>query len=136
MDKKYFNWQIGTIAFLVVSFLNIPLPYSDLVFPLALAYFILSLGNAKNPVFRNWFKKSDFSYGLYLYGFPIQQVMYILLRKANLHPILMTFICFVIVLGFAILSWYFVEKPANKLCKKILSYIPKRKKEDAAEPAA
>ena len=136
VDKKYFNWQIGTIAFLTVSFLNVPLPYSDLVFPLALAYFILSLGNAKNPVFRNWFKKSDFSYGLYLYGFPIQQVMYILLRKANLHPILMTFICFVIVLGFAILSWYFVEKPANKLCKKILSYIPKRKKEDAAEPAA
>ena len=136
VDKKYFNWQIGTIAFLVVSFLNVPLPYSDLVFPLALAYFVLSFGNAERPVFRNWFKKSDFSYGLYLYGFPIQQVMYLLLKKANLHPLLMTFICFVIVLGFAILSWYFVEKPANKLCKKILSYIPKRKKEDAAEPAA
>ena len=58
------------------------------------------------------------------------------LKKANLNPIVMTIICFVIVLGFAILSWYFVEKPANKLCKKILSYIPKRKKEDTAEQAA
>ena len=135
VDKKYFNWQIGTIVFLIASFLSIPLPYSDLVFPAALAYFILSFGNAERPVFRNWFKKSDFSYGLYLYGFPIQQIMYVLLKKANLHPLLMTFICFAIVLGFAILSWCFVEKPANKLCKKILSYIPKRKKENTAEQA-
>ena len=135
VDKKYFNWQIGTIVFLIVSFLSIPLPYSDLVFPATLAYFVLSFGNAERPVFRNWFKKSDFSYGLYLYGFPIQQIMYVLLKKANLHPLLMTFICFAIVLGFAILSWYFVEKPANKLCKKILSYIPKRKKENTAEQA-
>ena len=135
VDKKYFNWQIGTIVFLIVSFLSIPLPYSDLVFPATLAYFILSFGNAERPVFRNWFKKSDFSYGLYLYGFPIQQIMYVLLKKANLHPLLMTFICFAIVLGFAILSWCFIEKPANKLCKKILSYIPKRKKENTAEQA-
>lgn len=128
-NKNFYNWQIATIIFLVVSFLSIPAPYNDLFFPAALAYFILSIGNAKNPVFRNWFKKSDFSYGLYLYGFPIQQIMYQLTKGANIHPILMTFICFAIVLGFAILSWYFVEKPANKLCQKILSYIPKKSKE-------
>lgn len=139
VDKKYYNWQIGLVVFLLVSCLlvnAIPIQLNDLFFPPALAYFVLSFGNAEKPVFRNWFKKSDFSYGLYLYGFPIQQIMYLLLKKANLNPIVMTIICFVIVLGFAILSWYFVEKPANKLCKKILSYIPKRKKEDTAEQAA
>lgn len=139
VDKKYFNWQIGLVAFLLISCLlvnAIPNQLNDLFFPAALAYFVLSFGNAEKPVFRNWFKKSDFSYGLYLYGFPIQQVMYLLLKKANLHPIVMTFICFVIVLGFAILSWYFVEKPANKLCQKILSYIPKRKKEETTSTVA
>ena len=131
-DKKFYNWQIATIIFLIISFLSIPAPYNDFFFPPALAYFVLSVGNAKNPVFRNWFKKSDFSYGLYLYGFPIQQVMYLLLKDAHLHPIIMTLICFVVILGFAIMSWYFIEKPANKLCQKVLKLIPKKNKEEKA----
>ena len=65
VDKKYFNWRIGLITFLFVSRLVeivIPEQLNDLFFPPALAYFVLSFGNAERPVFRNWFKKSDFSY--------------------------------------------------------------------------
>ena len=135
-DKKYYNWQIATVLFLIVAFLSIPAPYNDFFFPVSLAYFILSIGNAQNPVFRNWFKKCDFSYGLYLYGFPIQQIMQHLLKDAHLHPIIMTLICFVIILGFAIFSWYCIEKPANNLCKKVLSLIPQKKKEEAKPVSA
>jgi peptidoglycan/LPS O-acetylase OafA/YrhL len=52
----------------------------------------------------------DYSYGLYVFAFPIQQL------AANYYPVITPFrlflVCFPLVLAMAMLSWRFIEKPA------------------------
>lgn len=66
-----------------------------------------------------FFKKGDYSYGLYLYGFVIQQTIAWALPQARVWWILFP-AALVLTLGFAIVSWHLVEKPALRL-KKLLS---------------
>lgn len=40
-----------------------------------LPYFVFSFAFAANPVFSNVFSKKDYSYGLYFYGFLVQQML-------------------------------------------------------------
>ena len=62
------------------------------------------------PFFNNFGKYGDFTYGLYIYHFPIIQLFrqYDLFEKYN--PILMAFSVIIITLFFALLSWFLIEK--------------------------
>jgi peptidoglycan/LPS O-acetylase OafA/YrhL len=77
---------------------------------------ILSLYLALNG---HWIPKmpesfGDWSYGVYLYGFPVQQFLtYIGLQRLGLSVYL--FSCVAITVFFAAASWFCVEKPALKL---------------------
>lgn len=52
---------------------------------------------------------ADYSYGIYLYGFPVQQVVATVWPEAG--PYLMTAISIPAVAAFAVLSWHLVELP-------------------------
>jgi peptidoglycan/LPS O-acetylase OafA/YrhL len=62
------------------------------------------------PFLNNFGKYGDFTYGLYIYHFPVIQLFrqYDLFEKYN--PMLMAFFVILITLFFAILSWFVVEK--------------------------
>lgn len=60
--------------------------------------------------FHNFGKYGDFSYGLYIYAFPIQQTVMYYLAPYHLSPIQYFLIQYPLVLGCAILSWNFLEK--------------------------
>jgi peptidoglycan/LPS O-acetylase OafA/YrhL len=60
--------------------------------------------------YKNW---GDFSYGLYIYAFPIQQVLTSNLKILN--PIIHFLMAFTITLPLAALSWYYIEKPMLSL---------------------
>lgn len=66
-----------------------------------------------------FFKKGDYSYGLYLYGFVIQQTIAFALPDAREWWIMFP-LSLVLTLGFAIISWHLIEKPALRL-KKFMS---------------
>jgi peptidoglycan/LPS O-acetylase OafA/YrhL len=68
-------------------------------------------------------KHGDYSYGVYLYGFPIQQTVWHLLPIAHEWWILFL-IAFPITLGFSIFSWKFVEKPFLKLKRHLIASPP------------
>lgn len=91
---------------------------SELVVAVVLPYFVLSLALTERPVFSKWFANSDFAYGLYLYGFVIQQITYQLLAPTHLSAFEMSVLCFFITLIPAVASWYLVEKPVQKLGQK------------------
>lgn len=55
----------------------------------------------------------DYSYGIYLWGFPMQQI--IAHHHPGLSPIENALCAFVLALGSAIISWHFIEKPALSL---------------------
>jgi peptidoglycan/LPS O-acetylase OafA/YrhL len=69
--------------------------------------------------FREFGKKTDLSYGLYLYAFPIQQLLimhygsYFYKAWSPIGALFVT--ASIIASGLALLSWHFVEKPSLRL---------------------
>ncbi len=62
--------------------------------------------------------KNDYSYGLYLYAYPLQWC--IKTAMPNLHnPLLFALLSLVLVFPFAIASWHWVERPILKRVKKV-----------------
>lgn len=55
----------------------------------------------------------DYSYGLYVYAFPIQQALVQLMPHSSLSALVL--LSFAVTLPFAALSWHLVEKPALRL---------------------
>lgn len=58
--------------------------------------------------------KTDISYGLYIYAFPIQQAVFYLLGH-NTNVLLNLFLSFCITALVALLSWKYIEKPFIEL---------------------
>lgn len=65
----------------------------------------------------NWLTRSgDYSYGIYIYAFPIQQTVVLLYPNMSIELYLP--ICFSLTLIIASCSWHLVEKPSLKLKPK------------------
>lgn len=80
------------------------------VFPLVGGYLVLWAGFAKAGPLRAAGRYGDFSYGLYLWGWPSQQIVQSLAAPA--HWELNVALALPLALAFAALSWFLVEKPA------------------------
>jgi len=113
--KKYLNLQLSVALLILASFAQTRESVHEVIVALVLPYFILSLALTEKPIFSKWFAKSDFSYGLYLYGFVVQQIVYRLLAPTELSVLNVALISFAVTLVIAIPSWYLVEKPMQKL---------------------
>lgn len=66
------------------------------------------------PIIRRAGRFGDFSYGIYIYAFPVQQFGVLLLGKDQPYWLLLT-LSLLVTGSLAMLSWYFVEAPALKL---------------------
>jgi peptidoglycan/LPS O-acetylase OafA/YrhL len=73
---------------------------------LTFAYLVITFGTQSTPVLRRVDRFGDFSYGLYLYAFPIQQMV-----LERVHSFAIS-ICTCVTFGAAMVSWHLVEKPA------------------------
>jgi len=104
------------IAMLVATIVLLSVvPFGDLVAPFTATYVTIWLG-LTDPR-RNWLVRgADYSYGIFLYGFPMQQAVAALGPWG--HTPLGNFIGSVAAAAaFAGVSWTFVEKPALRLRK-------------------
>ncbi|WP_170399781.1 acyltransferase family protein [Ruegeria arenilitoris] len=121
-DKIPLSWVVlaGVTAATVVAWFT---PLFMPVFAVSLSYAVFFAGYAKIPLLLNYNRLGDYSYGVYIYAFPIQQLV---AQSGVTTPVInmaislpFTFIC-------AILSWHLVEAPAMKLRHRIKA--PKRAK--------
>ena len=103
---------------LTVAFLS--LPGEQFLAPLPAAYLTVWLG-LRNPPKWRLLSSGDYSYGIYLYGFVIQQLVMNSLGRWISSAIPLFFASFVGVALFAFFSWRFVEKPALGLKKVFAS---------------
>lgn len=63
-------------------------------------------------------KKNDYSYGIYVYSFPIQQTLLLIFPKID--PLPHFFTSLLIVVPLSMLSWHFLEQPSLRLKKYFL----------------
>lgn len=77
------------------------------------AYLIMWLG-ITTP-FQAIGAKNDISYGMYIYAFPVQQTLALLLADFAVSAAAFVAICILATTPLALASWLFIEKPAMKL---------------------
>lgn len=78
--------------------------------------------------------KNDISYGMYVYAFPVQQVLAILLVGAALPAGVFVLIAIAATIPFAYASWILVEKPAMRLKSLRLRWPRRRETAQPPEP--
>ncbi|MBT8162984.1 acyltransferase [Arthrobacter sp. GN70] len=86
--------------------------------PLPLAYAVLSIGSL--PVASRIGSRHDISYGVYIYGWPIQQLLAALRLPSHVPPLAFAAAALVLVCPLAYLSSVMVEKPAQRLRERLL----------------
>jgi peptidoglycan/LPS O-acetylase OafA/YrhL len=96
------------VCLVVAGVLGLRMGLHNVVGPLALPYILLYLG--KKLPFREINKWGDYSYGIYIYAFPIQQTL--VFFGLSKYGIVWYFtLSLLITLPLAIMSWWLVEKP-------------------------
>jgi peptidoglycan/LPS O-acetylase OafA/YrhL len=118
-EKIIFNaWFLGLSIFAILGLSFVT--GGEKLIAIFVAYLTVFIGTRNFP--RNWFvQSSDYSYGMYLYGFPIQQAL------VAIWPWPMTwweniFWSLLFAAFLAALSWHFVETPALRLKKYAKSF--------------
>jgi peptidoglycan/LPS O-acetylase OafA/YrhL len=111
-----------SLALLAVALvLLVPLsftPFYKAALYLVTAWGVLVLALAPPLTGRLVEPSADLSYGVYLYGWPIQQALHALLPAMNATVLLVPSLLLSLVV--AALSWFWVEKPALGLKKRLL----------------
>lgn len=97
-------WGTSIILATISYFYNI-----SFLFPLAFGFAII-LSAYSLPFLNNFGKNGDFTYGLYIFHFPIIQVFrsYNLFEKYNVYT--MALLVIIISILCALFSWFFIEK--------------------------
>lgn len=121
--QKYLNLYVATLLLLLCSCIRFSLIESMIIMYVIFPYIVFSLLFAKSPSFLKRFQKFEISYGMYLYGFFIQQVVVskILIPENGTWTFSTCFVisCLITII-FAILSSELVEKPIARVVKKVI----------------
>ncbi len=84
-----------------------------MLFALALTYTVFWFGYAGPAKLRGYNRLGDYSYGIYIYAFPIQQLL-VQLELAT-TPMANACLSLLVSVVLAVLSWHLVEKPSMRL---------------------
>lgn len=119
------RWSFVAVSLIIVLAASV-LPNYRLVAAVPLAYALIISG----ALLRNkWLNlQTDLSYGVYIYAWPVQQVL-VICGLAFLNPFAFAIVATVATLPLAALSWFGVEKRSLALKARLL-------KKKSVEPAA
>ena len=118
---------LATLSVALFLFASWWMKIFNIVMPVAGAYLVFYFAYHPHIRFYDFAKKGDLSYGLYLYGWPIQQmVVHWFYPYLGAHRLF--FIAYPLAYIAAFLSWHFLESPFLKKksqIKKLLARIRK-----------
>lgn len=111
-------WFVVALISMILLLLKASTQFISLPF---IAYVTGYLG-LLTPKKKTFLLRGDYSYGLYLFGFPLQQV-YAMLFASNLSWLGSVIFTLTLGLGYAYLSWNFIEKPILQKKNIIISNL-------------
>ena len=117
-----FNLKVSLLLFIlwIASFQT---PFFMLTSIICLPYIILYIGNKSSYPFNKISKYGDFSYGLYIYAFPVQQTIAYFIH--GISAIAMFMLSLLLIFPLAILSWKLIESKALGYKKVDISSVSK-----------
>jgi peptidoglycan/LPS O-acetylase OafA/YrhL len=129
------NWTLVAVSAVIVAVSRL-FPDYHLLGAIPLSYAVIVSGALIRH--RRLQLRTDLSYGVYIYAFPLQQLL--LIGGLTVHPLLFTAISILVTLPVAALSWLLVEKPSLALKSRIegraaVSPAPARAPAPAPAPA-
>lgn len=117
MGMMLYHWRdtitlsgVGCVLLFGLSWLLNGSPGFDIAFMAAISYATFVLAYRVRGRVRAYNRLGDYSYGLYIYGFPVQQAVAAMGWSDG--PIQNMLIAFPMALTCAVISWYAVERPA------------------------
>ena len=125
-DKLVVSDRVAMMSAIALA-VSIPVANSwSVMFPVCGAYLVLWA--AFHPLFRlhGFSKYGDFSYGMYLYAFPIQQLL-VMHNSGSMNPYALFALAWPLSILAGMLSWYVVERPFLRRARSM-----KNKSEDSA----
>lgn len=112
------NFFRAMMVILLISALNKHVFY--VIYLLTIAYILFYLVYIPGGAIRNYNKMGDYSYGIYIYAFPVQQVVMHFIPGSSVYQLAL-FSGFATLL-LAILSWHFIEKHALREKARIVEH--------------
>lgn len=118
-DRIRLNW---TGAVLAVALLGAAAwaGHAESLAGLPVTYLLLWLSGSLPEWTRNWGHRADLSYGMYLYGFPLQQLL-VVAGLQRLGAAAFIVLSVAVSAPVACLSWFLVERPAMRLRNRFSS---------------
>lgn len=112
-------------------------PMANVFLTVPVVYVVLFLGLSKLPTLP-LFHRGDYSYGIYLYGWPLTQAVRFIAPEYSKNWVFLLVASLIPITIFAAISWHFIEKPILQLRKKFSFVARQRLAEDgtATSPAA
>ncbi len=116
--RSHIPWHGGIAAVLVGAFVLAPVEAAQVKLAvIAIPYATIWVAYRGPSVLRRLTTRGDFSYGLYLYAWPVGQAVAALV--ANAGPLLMIALSLPVTFALAIASWHLVEKPSLAFKKSL-----------------
>jgi peptidoglycan/LPS O-acetylase OafA/YrhL len=112
-DSIHLRWQFALIATILLG-ISIPTKTFYLALFFVLPYLVLYVGSLTWSGLTALSKYGDFSYGTYIFAWPVQQCLVDLLHNKVGHTHLLVY-TLIITLPLAVASWHLLEKPMLKL---------------------
>lgn len=122
-DKILVDWRIGAALWLLALVAQVTF-VGEAAFVLALSYSVMWLAFVPGGAIRRYNNVGDYSYGTYIYAFPIQQLMVHLVPGQT--PLMNMALAFPATLVLAYLSWNVVEERSMRLAKPLAAALDAR----------
>jgi peptidoglycan/LPS O-acetylase OafA/YrhL len=115
-DRITLSWPLLAALSLAMVAANVA-TQSALLLPIWLAYAVLFVSYYPPLVIERWCDGPDYSYGIYIYGYAVQQT---LIWRFGPMPVVPHFLLALgVTIPFAMLSWHLIEKPALGLKQRL-----------------
>jgi len=119
-DRIPVSWKVLGAGALVAG-VAWPLGLLPAVLPLWLAYALFVLALLPEGRLLAYNRLGDYSYGVYIYAYPVQQSLLVLFP--GVHPLCHFLLSALCTFPLAILSWYLIERPALSLKDKSVRQV-------------